>query len=153
MQKVFHYDKATHQTFLCLIEVSIVISRGDIVFGDYKQDEDNCKLSKTQAKMGISCPRAYMIMPISFVLPHPEYYAFVLFFTESGIFIRNSNQIYKKATWIIIFKHFHFRFSVKDSVALVKFIRPIGSGEFLSLLLTNFILIITHSTLSDIPRS
>ncbi|XP_026319449.1 uncharacterized protein LOC113229967 [Hyposmocoma kahamanoa] len=76
---------------------------GDVTFGDYKQDEDDCKLSQKQAKMGLKCPRAYMIMPISFVIPHPEYRA-----------IR-----------------------VKDSIALVKFIRPLGSDYMMPLCLPN----------------
>lgn len=80
-----YYAKVTSPD-ISLFNVNIVIFRGDITFGDYKQDEDSCKLSKTQAKMGMSCPRAYMIMPISLVLPHPEYYASVLFSSESRIF-------------------------------------------------------------------
>lgn len=36
-----------------------VFYRGDLTFGDYKQEEEDCNLSRMKAKMGLVCPRAY----------------------------------------------------------------------------------------------
>lgn len=43
---------------------------------------------------------------------------------------------------LMLFKILIFRFNVEDNVALVKFMRPLGSGKFISLLFIYFTLII-----------
>ncbi|XP_072941110.1 uncharacterized protein [Epargyreus clarus] len=49
---------------------------GNIVFGDYERDEEDCSLTRTQVKMGVECPRAYIEMPFIDITPHPEYSRF-----------------------------------------------------------------------------
>ncbi|XP_028178178.1 melanization protease 1-like, partial [Ostrinia furnacalis] len=66
---------------------------GNVVFGDYERDEEDCGLTRLQAKIGSKCPRAYIEMPIVDITPHPEF----------------------------------SRFGVGNSLALVKFLRPMRS--------------------------
>ncbi|XP_073957095.1 uncharacterized protein [Choristoneura fumiferana] len=49
---------------------------GNIMFGDYARDEEDCGLAGMQLKMGERCARAYLEMPFSDVTPHPEYSRF-----------------------------------------------------------------------------
>ncbi|XP_053614879.1 uncharacterized protein LOC128677794 [Plodia interpunctella] len=49
---------------------------GNVIFGDYEQEETDCDLSKLQIKSGMRCQRAYMEMPYSIILPHPEFSRF-----------------------------------------------------------------------------
>lgn len=49
------------------------ISRGNVVFGDYERDEEECKLSIEELAVGADCEPAVLIMPIADVLLHPEY--------------------------------------------------------------------------------
>ncbi|KAL4716885.1 hypothetical protein ACJJTC_012696 [Scirpophaga incertulas] len=66
---------------------------GNIIFGDYERDEEDCGLTRQQTKLGVGCPRAYIEMPIIDITPHPEF----------------------------------SRFGVGNSLALVKFLRPLKS--------------------------
>ncbi|CAH0695266.1 unnamed protein product [Spodoptera exigua] len=49
---------------------------GNIVFGDYERDEEDCGLTLQQIKIGIRCPRAYIEIPPQDITPHPEYTRF-----------------------------------------------------------------------------
>ncbi|KAG6462336.1 hypothetical protein O3G_MSEX013194 [Manduca sexta] len=49
---------------------------GNIIFGDYERDEEDCGLTKMQIKMDVKCPRAYIEMPFMDITPHPEYSRF-----------------------------------------------------------------------------
>ncbi|XP_068626500.1 uncharacterized protein [Battus philenor] len=49
---------------------------GNIIFGEYERDEDECGLTRAQVKMDIKCPRAYFVIPYQEVIPHPEYTRF-----------------------------------------------------------------------------
>ncbi|XP_063899108.1 uncharacterized protein LOC110375867 [Helicoverpa armigera] len=66
---------------------------GNVVFGDYERDEEDCGISREQIKIGLRCARAYIEIPPHDITPHPEY----------------------------------TRFGVGNSLALVKFIRPLKS--------------------------
>ncbi|KAI5630821.1 hypothetical protein NE865_16467 [Phthorimaea operculella] len=66
---------------------------GNVVFGDYERDEEDCGLTLSQIKIGLKCPRAYIEMPVSDIIPHPEF----------------------------------TRFGVGNSIALIKFLRPMKS--------------------------
>ncbi|XP_026739301.1 uncharacterized protein LOC113502122 [Trichoplusia ni] len=49
---------------------------GNVVFGDYERDEEDCGLSRQQIKIGRRCPRAYIEIPLLDITPHPEYTRF-----------------------------------------------------------------------------
>ncbi|XP_049878481.1 uncharacterized protein LOC126375542 [Pectinophora gossypiella] len=49
---------------------------GNIVFGDYERDEEDCSLTISQLKLGVTCGRAYIEMPIADIIPHPEFTRF-----------------------------------------------------------------------------
>ncbi|CAK1602233.1 unnamed protein product [Parnassius mnemosyne] len=49
---------------------------GNVIFGDYHRDEDECGLTHEQIKIGRNCPRAYFEIPHLEVMPHPEYTRF-----------------------------------------------------------------------------
>ncbi|CAH2102333.1 unnamed protein product [Euphydryas editha] len=78
---------------------------GNVIFGDYERDEEDCGLTRTQAKMGVKCPRAYFEMPLVDITPHPEY----------------------------------SRFGVGNSLALVKFLRPVKSHYMIPICLPTLI--------------
>ncbi|KAJ2945011.1 hypothetical protein O0L34_g1907 [Tuta absoluta] len=46
---------------------------GNIVFGDYERDANECDLTQDEIAAGADCPPAVLLMPISDVLLHPEY--------------------------------------------------------------------------------
>ncbi|XP_047545165.1 uncharacterized protein LOC125077296 [Vanessa atalanta] len=76
---------------------------GNVIFGDYERDEEDCGLTRSQAKLGVKCPRAYFEMPLIEIRPHPEY----------------------------------SRFGVGNSLALVKFLRPVKSHYMVPICLPN----------------
>ncbi|XP_063395740.1 uncharacterized protein LOC134680558 [Cydia fagiglandana] len=49
---------------------------GNVVFGDYERDEQDCQMTLMQLKMGEKCPRAYLEVPISETTAHPEFSRF-----------------------------------------------------------------------------
>ncbi|XP_075983614.1 uncharacterized protein LOC142981495 [Anticarsia gemmatalis] len=49
---------------------------GNVIFGEYDRDEEDCGLSRPEIKLGHKCPRAYIEMPILVISPHPEYSRF-----------------------------------------------------------------------------
>ncbi|CAF4794957.1 unnamed protein product [Pieris macdunnoughi] len=49
---------------------------GNVLFGDYVRDEEECGLTLSQTKMGADCPRAYLEIPLIDISPHPEYSRF-----------------------------------------------------------------------------
>ncbi|CAH4031275.1 unnamed protein product [Pieris brassicae] len=49
---------------------------GNVLFGDYVRDEEECGLTLSQTKMGSDCPRAYLEIPLIDISPHPEYSRF-----------------------------------------------------------------------------
>ncbi|CAH0714813.1 unnamed protein product, partial [Brenthis ino] len=46
---------------------------GNIVFGDYERDEEECKLTIREIADGYECEPAVLLMPIADVLLHPEF--------------------------------------------------------------------------------
>lgn len=53
--------------------IYLIFLSGNVIFGDYERDEEDCGLTRSQAKMGVKCPRAYFEMPLVDITPHPEY--------------------------------------------------------------------------------
>ncbi|KAJ8736284.1 hypothetical protein PYW08_006940 [Mythimna loreyi] len=49
---------------------------GNIVFGDYERDEEECGLTRQQIKFGVKCARAYIEIPPLDITPHPEFTRF-----------------------------------------------------------------------------
>lgn len=55
------------------VTLKLINFSGNVIFGDYERDEEECGLTKSQVKMGVKCPRAYIEMPIQGIMPHPEF--------------------------------------------------------------------------------
>ncbi|XP_050666759.1 uncharacterized protein LOC126966641 [Leptidea sinapis] len=49
---------------------------GNIMFGNYERDEEDCGLTLAQTKMGAKCPRSYLEIPLIDITPHPEFSRF-----------------------------------------------------------------------------
>ncbi|XP_049881165.1 uncharacterized protein LOC126377475 [Pectinophora gossypiella] len=67
----------TRQFVLCTAvdasEIPTGYALGNVIFGDYERDEDECGLSVESIAAGAECKPAILIMPIADVLLHPEY--------------------------------------------------------------------------------
>lgn len=55
-----------------IIHFTTVFS-GNVIFGEYEREEEDCGMTKTQLKMGGKCPDAYLETPLLDITPHPEY--------------------------------------------------------------------------------
>lgn len=48
-------------------------SRGNVAFGEYERDEEECDLTVEAIARGDGCESAALLIPLSDVLLHPEY--------------------------------------------------------------------------------